>query len=373
VKYLRLRALENLKDTIDGCLLDQNPVRGEQAISNFKRVETPRDKGVSILEDTIEITSAFLEEEDVLFTFPGVLGKESGRFVRGDVVAFMSAAKRGKSWWEWYTALLGLYHGFRVVMFNLEMKDNQYLRRCWTSLVGLPRRRWETQSMRTISVPKFFREGDKGPWEVQVESKEYETVDLSEIGMMQKSFKRQFRSGNIRLFTFPAYSATMDTISACLDNLRYYGGFIPDIIVIDYGDLIAPSGGGRQREYRHQLDDIWKSMRRMAQERNALLITASQTGRISFSQDASEKDVSEDIRKIAHVAKLFVINSNQAEREKGVCRIQQLVERDDRLSGRQVTVLQCLDLGQVCLDSKLTGDVLSLGEEESTKSKKRKR
>jgi len=375
VLYLRMRALEKLKDALENSALERDPVKGEQAVSNFKRVETPRDRGISLLEDTTEVTSAFLEEEDRLFRFPGCLGKEIGDLSRSDVIAFMAAAKRGKSWWEWYTSQLALYYGYRVVLFNLEMSDNQYIRRGWTSLVGMPRRRHETQKVRKVDFPVFYKASEESElWEVRVESREYKTVDLSTIKLRQKNFRRQFRSGGIRICTFPAYSATIDTIRASLDNLLYYDEFVPDVIVVDYADLIAPSGNYRG-EYRHQLDEIWKSLRRIAQERNALLVTATQSGRDSFNQDAKEKDVAEDIRKIAHVAKLIAINQSRKEREYGMCRVQQLVERDDRHLSRQVTVLQCLDIGQVCLDSRLTKEVETIedDEEQSSTRKRRKR
>jgi len=361
VQYLKLRALEGLKDQIDESLLQKNPLKGEQAISNFSRVETPRDKGVSLLDDSAQVASAFLEEEDVLFRFPGILGTSVGlgAFCRGDLIAFLAAPKKGKSWWEWYVGQLALYHGFRVALINLEMTHNQYIRRTWVSLVGQPRRRRETQRVRSVMFPTFYREGEEDKWEVRVEERDYETIDLSSVKKLQSNFRRQFRAGQVRIFTFPAYSATVESIEATLDNLYYYDGFLPDVIIVDYADLIVPSR--MYGEYRHQLDEIWKRLRGMAQKRNSLTVTATQAGRAAFTQDASEKDVAEDIRKIAHVGKLISINQTKEEREKGVCRIQQLIERDDRIGGRKIVVLQCLDLGQVCLDSRLESDVLGIG------------
>lgn len=357
ITYLKLQSVKRLKENLEVCLLNKDPVKAEQEVANFRRVETPRDKGVSMFEDTVAVTTAFLEEEDSLFRFPGVLGDEVGTFTRGDLIAYLAAAKRGKSWWEWYTAQMATYHGFRAVVFNLEMTPNQVIRRSWTSLTGMPRRRKETQLKRMIEIPYFDREGEEGPWKIETREKEYNTIDLTKVAQKQRGFRRQFRSGNIRIFSLPAYSATVNDIQAHLDNLLYYDEFTPDVIVVDYADLIAPSSNYRG-EYRQQLDEIWKSLRRIAQERNALVVTASQAGRAAFDADAAEKDIAEDIRKIAHVSKLISINQTRAERDLGVIRIQQLVERDDRTGGRKVVVLQCLDLGQVCLDSRLQKDVI---------------
>jgi hypothetical protein len=357
ITYLKLQAVDNLRTSLELCLLNKDPLKAEGEIAKFRRVETPRDKGVSMFEDSVSVTTAFLEEEDTLFKFPGVLGDEVGVFSRGDLIAYLAAAKRGKSWWEWYTALIGVYHGFRAVFFNLEMTRNQVVRRAWTSLTGMPRRRKENQVKRIIQVPSFSKDDEEDAlWKVVVKEKEVNTIDLSKVFAKQKSFRRQFRSGNIRIFSFPAYSATVNDLQATLENLEYYDNFIPDIIVVDYADLIVPTGNFRG-EYRQQLDEIWKSLRRIAQERNALVVTASQAGRAAFTADAGEKDVAEDIRKIAHVAKLISINQSKSERDVGMVRVRQLVERDDRIGGRLVAVLQCLDTGQVCIDSRLCKDV----------------
>jgi hypothetical protein len=354
--YLRLQKLERLKESIELAVLNKDPTKGEQEVGSFQRVGTIRDKGVSIFDDTVAVTTAFLEEEDVLFRFPGILGDELGPFVRGDLVSYMAASKRGKSWWEWYTGQIAAYYGYHVVFFNLEMTPNQIIRRAWTSLTGVPRRRKAGQAKRIISVPYFDSENEDGPWTVEEAKKEYKTIDLSSVRLKQKNFRRQFHSGNVRIFSLPAYSATLKDIVAHLDNLYYYDDYVPDVVVVDYADLLVPSNA--RVETRHQLDEIWKGLRRIGQERNCLVVTASQAGRAAFDADATEKDISEDIRKIAHVAKLVSINQTRPERDIGVCRLRQLVERDDRMGGGKVVVLQCLDLGQVCLDSRLQEDVI---------------
>ena len=52
-------------------------------------------------------------------------------------------------------------------------------------------------------------------------------------------------------------------------------GFVPDLIVVDYADLIVPESRG---EFRHQQNEIWKGLRRLSQEKGEpLVITASQS------------------------------------------------------------------------------------------------
>ncbi len=111
------------------------------------------------------------------------------------------------------------------------------------------------------------------------------------------------------------------------------------------------------KEERHRLDDIWKNLRKLAAERNIALITASQTGRASANADATEADIAEDIRKMAHVTKMITINSSKEERALGLSRIACLAEREDAVIHDQVYALTCLDIGNPCLDSKFRNEV----------------
>lgn len=358
IGYMKMRSLEDLRDKLEVAIIEKDTLGGEQLISNFMRVEAIGDSGVSLMRDHAKIAAAFLEEDEALFTLPGDLSA-FGNFVRQDLVAFLAASKRGKSWWAMYCAQVAMYRGWKVVYFNLEMAAKQPIRRFWTMIMGQPRKTADT------TIP-FFEETEDSTearkmYRVESKIEKREGMDLSKIATQQRNFRRMTRSGNIRIVSLPAYSATIEDIEAHLDNLTYYDRFIPDVIIIDQGDLVAPSKGFKG-EYRHMLDDIWKKMRRMAQERDALVISPTQGGRASFKKDAAEDDIAEDIRKITHVSKMIAINMSKKDREMGVCRLQMLAERDGVMRSEQVICLQALDIGKVCLDSRRASRVEKLGE-----------
>ncbi len=346
--YLRVRSLECARDDLTETINRQDPLKGEAVVANFRRVATGASGSVSVVKDSAEVSSAFLDEEERLFTFPGALGKVVGDFVRGDLVAYLSFTNRGKTWWQWFTAQYGMYLGYKSVFITLEMPRNQMVRRAWQSLVGAPRKD------ETIVLPYFEESEDEGVYLVRSKEEKRKAVNVGEIADQQKSFRFQFRSGDSHIAYFPAFSATVDDIVAYLDNLEYYERFIPDIVVVDYADIIAPSIQG---EYRHKLDDIWKRLRRLAQERNILVVTASQSDRTTAHKDVQVDNVAEDIRKLAHVSKMVGLNQRQRDYEAGVMRVSQLKERDGRRSFRIAFALQCLEIGRPCLDSKLDTEV----------------
>lgn len=346
--YLRVRSLECARDDLTESIAQQNPLKGEQTIANFRRVAVGSSGSVSMVKDAAEVSAAYLDKDEILFSFPGALGEVVGYFARGDLVAYLSFMNRGKTWWQWYTAQMGMYLGLKSVFITLEMPRNQIIRRAWRSMVGAPR---EDQR---ISIPYFEKDEGKRTFSVQMREKFRKAINVGEIADRQKAFRFQFRSGNARIAYFPAYSAKVEDIVAYLDNLEYYERFVPDIVVIDYADIIAPSRNG---EYRHQIDDIWKRLRRLAQERNILVVTASQSDRKSAHHDVREDNVAEDIRKLAHVSKMIALNQTSNEYIAGISRVAILKERDGKRSFRVAVTLQCLDIGRICLDSKFSNEV----------------
>lgn len=357
IQYLKIRSLELLKDRLEQSIAEGDALRGEQDITNFSRVEKPLGEGVNILLDSTKIIGAFMEENEMLFEFPGAFGKVAGRFNRGDFLSFLAPMKRGKTHAMWYAAEAALLAGMRVVFFTLEMTENQMVRRAWQSMRARPR---ETKE---VEIP-FFEETElNGEIKYIVRSRKEirEGIETLHVKADQAAFRRMYRNGEIRIIS--AWGATVEDLSAHLDNLQYYENYIPDVVIIDYADILAPSRGFRG-EYRHTIDDIWKKLRRMAQERSCGVITASQADRSTLTGEVSETSVSEDIRKLAHVTSMLGLNQTKAEKEKGILRLSQLAVREGKQSFSQALVIQALDIGRFVIDSRIKEEVLLSEEEE---------
>ena len=138
-----------------------------------------------------------------------------------------------------------------------------------------------------------------------------------------------------------------------LDLWELEDGFVADLIIFDYGDIMLSEYQGN--EFRHKENDKWMKMRGMSQKRYALVINVTQTDADSYEQDRlSLKNYSEDKRKFAHVTAMYGLNQDKKGREKkiGIMRINQIVIREDAFSSsNEVYVLQNLRRGQPCLMS----------------------
>ncbi len=146
-------------------------------------------------------------------------------------------------------------------------------------------------------------------------------------------------------------SLTISGIKNSLDVQEKNTGFAPDVIVIDYADLLTTER--RFSDERSAQNAIWKRLRALSQERHCCVITATQADASSYdARLLRRKNFSEDKRKYAHVTGMLGINQIDGERSRGLSRLNKLVVRDGAYSeSRVVKVLECLELGRPALSS----------------------
>jgi hypothetical protein len=163
--------------------------------------------------------------------------------------------------------------------------------------------------------------------------------------------RMKLRGKEIKFIQFPSGVFTMDDLDRYLDMLESNEGFIPDIIVTDYADKFRANN--TRQDHRHQINEIWLAHKGLAQRRNCLVVTASQTNvSRKKNRDIGESDYDEDIRKRSHLNKSIALNQNPWEKKNGIMRISCIKERGARYSVlEQCCVLQCLDIGIPLVDS----------------------
>jgi hypothetical protein len=174
----------------------------------------------------------------------------------------------------------------------------------------------------------------------------------SEAAKQIKSFQTMYGSDNYRAKVYPRFSATVSDIERDLDLLERTEGFVPDVISIDYADIIKPEGAHANEAFV-SLDDIWKSLAGMAARRHCLVVTASQSTTAGLSKkQQGQEDVKGWRDKIGHVDLMFALNQTGAEKKNGVMRINVIAHRHEEFHEDQFCyVLQNLNTGQVELDS----------------------
>jgi KaiC/GvpD/RAD55 family RecA-like ATPase len=94
--------------------------------------------------------------------------------------------------------------------------------------------------------------------------------------------KIQGIEGKLIVKEYPTKSSSVTTLKNHVEKLKNRG-FVPDVIIVDYADLLRPSS--TLREKRHELETIYEQLRGLAQENQCCLWTASQTNRSGLNAE----------------------------------------------------------------------------------------
>jgi len=103
--------------------------------------------------------------------------------------------------------------------------------------------------------------------------------------------------GNLIVKYYPTKTAAISTIASHVERYRILGKE-PDMIVLDYADLLRGSGGG-QKDYRLELGNIYEELRGLAGTIDVPIWTASQANRSALQEDVIQADkIAESYSKI---------------------------------------------------------------------------
>jgi len=135
------------------------------------------------------------------------------------------------------------------------------------------------------------------------------------LGMLQKRlglFNEKFPDSQLMIKEFPTGLANINDIRSLLVQLHNYEEFIPDVILVDYLELLRPTRDGLA-EYQAQ-QRISEELRGLAVESNVLVWTATQTNRqgraVKLITDSELADAYGKIRTCD-----YAISLNQSEEE----------------------------------------------------------
>lgn len=413
VQYFKTRELERHNEEVQA-LIELGRI--EEA-ENLAQSYTPKimedvDMGLDLSsEEALErVDRAFNETAQRVVSFPGALGEMwNEHLVRGGFFSLLAPEKRGKTFMLLEISMRAVRQRANVAFIEAgDMTESQLLRRvcvyiarnsdrgkyckerfipvgdcvfnqidsCHRSDRNSDHGVFEGTSLETFerNREQFINlEALREKWE---EFPDYEPCDSSSCDRRRgcvwvkkvkktrpltskkakdelKNFFQKYRR-KFKLMTYPAGMLTVTELRKCLNNWEKHDGFVPDIIVIDYADLLS-ADDGRVNEFRHRQDHVWKNLRALSQERHVLLVTATQADADSYKKGRlSLSNFSEDKRKLAHVTAQYGLNQDPQGREKklGILRVNEIVVREGEFSAdNEVYVLQDLSAGRPFLES----------------------
>jgi replicative DNA helicase len=134
--------------------------------------------------------------------------------------------------------------------------------------------------------------------------------------------------GRLKIKEFPTKRATVNQVRAYLQQLNNYESFTPDVIIIDYLELLATDA--QTPEYQAQ-ERLAQELRGMAIESKCLVWTATQTNREGKKVNLiTDTELADSYGKTRVCDLVLSINQNEEEFDKGKSRVYVIKSRNGR-------------------------------------------
>jgi len=332
------RIIDDAEDLLDGGRVEE----ADHMLSSSGRIELGTGSLIKPADpdDWENWLMAFNEEStEPLLNYPGVMQSFIGRWMTRDaLIGFMGPDKSGKSVYLNDLVVRALRQRRRVALFDTgDMSEAQLRLRLGARVARHPNAKdWRKRIKYPVSV--------NSDGEVEVELRKFD-APLTARGAFNAVRRLSRDRDRLRICCFPNSSVSIQDLRAKLEDWEREDGWVPDVVVIDYADILAPPPG--VRDALEQIDVTWKLMRRLSQEKHCLVVTATQSNAAAYKQDESKvlrrHHFSGRKTKLAHVNGMIGINSSDDGRVDGVSRLNWVVRRDgsNHSEGNFITLAGC--------------------------------
>jgi hypothetical protein len=194
----------------------------------------------------------------------------------GELGVVMAPSGIGKSWFLSKIACSAVQKGMNVLHYTLELSENYVGQRYTTILTG---------------------------------------VQTSEHKQKKDEIIRKIKNtpGRVRIKYYPPQFASSKTLSAHIEKLKTMG-YSPDLIIIDYADLLKSSDRGRDGLYA-ELGGIYEELRGLSGETGIPIWTATQTNRAAIDHEVIQADSVGDSYKKVQTAD-FIMSVSRKTKDK---------------------------------------------------------
>jgi len=128
------------------------------------------------------------------------------------------------------------------------------------------------------------------------------------------SLLSRVRKGQLVVKSYPTRTCSIDMIKSYLSKLKLARGFVPDVIIIDYPDLLRPTNNYKER--RTELEILYEEIRGLGQELNCAVWGASQTNRGALEKKVvTIADLAESFGKAAVADFMIAISQTKEEKK----------------------------------------------------------
>jgi len=341
-----------LKDELEYSLLHDDIKTAETSIMGFNSIVSEIEDVVDPLNNEECWDDAYAEAAKPLILFEN---DAMDKFFKhalapNNLIGILAPEKRGKTYWCLEFVIQALKNRRKVALFEVgDMSRNQVLRRIGSRMTGRPQ--FKVEASQTVYPYKIANVQGT----IRVKTKKIDSKELAEPSFIKKmvnKFKRHYglpsKTPFLKISTHSSESVNVADIRNILKKWRLTENYIPEVIIIDYPDILAPEPNTYRFEKREQINSTWKALRRLSQDLHTLVIVPTQADAQSYDARLIRKsNFSGDKRKFAHVTGMFALNQDDDEKLANIVRLNWVVLREGMFSETQIIhVGQCLSLGK---------------------------
>jgi archaellum biogenesis ATPase FlaH len=292
----------------------------EKMIKDAVQISLQKDMGTDYFEDPRSRLEALKNSNGQISTgWPSVDKKLYGGFNRGELNIFAAASGGGKSL---FLANLGVnwaLAGLNVLYLTFELSENLVSMRMDSMLTG-------------VTTREIFK-------------------NLDDVELKVKTMGK--KAGNVQIKYMPSGKNAND-IRAYLKEYQVKKGCKPDILLIDYLDLMMPMSVKVSPSDLFVKDKyVSEELRNLAMETQAIVVTASQLNRAAVEEiEFDHSHISGGLSKIQTADNVIGIFTSRAMKERGRYQIQFMKTRSSSGVGQKVDLefnvdtLKISDLGE---------------------------
>jgi len=210
-----------------------------------------------------------------------------GGLLRGEIACVVAPSNKGKSLYLQNQAITSLKEGRTVLYLTMEMSEDRIGNRLDGMITELDVNHLDSQQ--------------------------------GEFKKRMQQFKEAFPDSKLLIKEFPNRRVTVNGIRAYMNQLEVKKGIVPDVLIVDYLEIIQPTG--TDPEYLAQ-KRICEDLRALGMERKCLVWTATQTNRDGVkTRLIDEKELGESYDKLKPMDLLISLNQDDVEYDNGQLRI----------------------------------------------------
>lgn len=351
--YFNQVKIERLIEQVEADIIAGHQDKAHQRLVKYTKIEMGVGESIDVFQDYNAIREAFdKDQKEILIQFSDALGEFfSDSLEREGFIAFMGKKGVGKSWWLITMAYQAMLQRKKVVMFEVgDMGRSQVIKRFMMRAAKHPRNAgdvyWPTKIWYDKNRGSVRRRFNIIEFPQKLNWREAKKACDKVMHRKVKSKKSYFK-----LSCHFNSTLKVDGVESVLRDWERRTGWTPDVVVIDYADILNMEYPGI--EGRDRINETWKRLRALSQRWHCLVITATQADADSYDRETLKmKNFSDDRRKIDSVTGMIGINQTESEKKRGIMRLNWISLRDAPFHPTKcVHIAGCLAVGNPAVKS----------------------